>query len=388
MKITRFDKIKKFGPGGKVNSIVDPVALPNINVYGARDKSTDAQMNSISGKNYPDRFNIPDYESMWSSWADNGRPKIIPLINGANMAAGAGGSGKGRAYYMPQDNEMFIRSGVTKDYMAELAHANQIKSGTFKNDWIKYPTYSDKVYDDPTTGEYNAHSVIEPQLKSKYNVKYTMGGQISSKDMTANNYANTIQQTQKSVAGMIPGANIISPVAGAVSDFIDPKDEYGVGKDWASGVRGALDPSMSLSRVTGDIGAGKFDWNTAADLAFPIVGEIMNNKDNKNAKRLATMPQQRMTLPGYQATFPMGGMTPGNVPVELEKEEVFQTPNGMMGKVDGPSHARGGVDMNLPPETFVWSDKLKSSSGRTFAQEADYLAKQKSKYEKILTNGK
>jgi hypothetical protein len=74
----------------------------------------------------------------------------------------------------------------------------------------------------------------------------------------------------------------------------------------------------------------------------------------------------------------------GEVPVELEKQEVFQEPDGDMGQVNGPSHAEGGVSMQLPENSFVWSDKLKTAKGTTFADEAAKLARMKAKYEKIL----
>jgi hypothetical protein len=79
-------------------------------------------------------------------------------------------------------------------------------------------------------------------------------------------------------------------------------------------------------------------------------------------------------------TYAMGG----EVPVELEKQEVFQEPNGEMGQVNGPSHEEGGVNVNLPENSFIWSDKLKTSKGRTFADEAARLGRMKAKYEKIL----
>ena len=164
---------KKYPKGG----IIKPIELPNVNVYGTKDKGTDAQLNSISGKNSPDRFNIDSYEKAWASWEDSGKPKITPLDK-TNMMFGAGGHGKGRAYYLPDKNEMFIRSGVTKDYTAELSHARQVKDGTFRSDAIKYPTSDvyDKAYDDPTSNEYNAHSVIEPMLKQKYG--FPKGGSV------------------------------------------------------------------------------------------------------------------------------------------------------------------------------------------------------------------
>lgn len=84
--------------------------------------------------------------------------------------------------------------------------------------------------------------------------------------------------------------------------------------------------------------------------------------------------------------FPMGGMVPGMAPVELEKNETFLTPGGDQGMVNGPSHEQGGVDMNLPIDTFVWSDKLKTQNGKTFAEVTAPLLKQRAKYLKILNS--
>lgn len=55
------------------------------------------------------------------------------------------------------------------------------------------------------------------------------------------------------------------------------------------------------------------------------------------------------------------------IPVELEGDEMFETPDGQVAKVKGASHAKGGVDMNLPEGTKVYSDKLKIG-GKTMAE--------------------
>jgi hypothetical protein len=487
MKITRLDKIKKFGPGGKVGKL-DYTGMGNdfvtnwANPQVQRDYYSQTQPDDPNRQKYVGGYPVPigiGSSALNSVNAVSGiakkeviskARKIIDTLGDVSdeitdtPTGSLAVAGYGRLFEEIPEILNKIESFVNKSkrpnggYIENPAwyksNAFAMKDGGFTpnytgmgNDFMsqpnhlldqtrpiipgEFPKYIGGMA--PTPGLFNKQKVIESLLstygkdaqeilkkelpslskdmfdkyakKAGYNSlgkyytpssvqnlsQYPLGGQISSRDLqrntTAGNYANTIQQAQKSVAGMIPGANIVSPVAGAVAGFIDKDDAYGVSKDWTSGVRGAIDPSMSLSRAAGDIGAGKFDWNTAADLAFPILGEIMNNKDNRRARDLANVPQQKVPIPGYQPTFPMGGVTPNGVPgvpVELEKEEVFQTPDGQMGQVDGPSHSQGGVDMNLPPETFVWSDKLKSSSGRTFAQEAAYLAKQKSKYEKIL----
>ena len=57
--------------------------------------------------------------------------------------------------------------------------------------------------------------------------------------------------------------------------------------------------------------------------------------------------------------FAMGGNVQGDVPIEVEKQEVVEAPNGNMMQVDGPSHAQGGVDVNVPEGSMVYSDRIK-----------------------------
>lgn len=53
------------------------------------------------------------------------------------------------------------------------------------------------------------------------------------------------------------------------------------------------------------------------------------------------------------------GMQVGtNMPIEVEGEEVIQTPNGELSKVKGPSHEEGGVNIAVPSGTKIYSDRL------------------------------
>jgi len=68
--------------------------------------------------------------------------------------------------------------------------------------------------------------------------------------------------------------------------------------------------------------------------------------------------------------FPYGGTIDQhmmNPNAELELEETFQTPDGTVGRVDGPSHDNGGIEVNLPEGTRIFSDRLKHN-GKTFAK--------------------
>lgn len=82
--------------------------------------------------------------------------------------------------------------------------------------------------------------------------------------------------------------------------------------------------------------------------------------------------------------YPMGGMIPyGDVPVELEGGESGVTPQGEDFTVEGPSHANGGVPMELPQGTDVFSDRLKKD-GKTYSELNKKLLSRMDKYNKTL----
>ena len=64
-----------------------------------------------------------------------------------------------------------------------------------------------------------------------------------------------------------------------------------------------------------------------------------------------------MTLLGGVAQMAYGGTTGSGV--EVEGKEAFETPGGAVGTFKGPSHEAGGIDVNLPPGTEVYSKRIK-----------------------------
>ena len=173
-------------------------------------------------------------------------------------------------------------------------------------------------------------------------------------------------------------------------------------------------PEMSFGGILADVGAGAAggaltgaaggagvaSWLTApvgailggaAGLFKGLKGHFAEKKAERlEEKRLSSahtaeavgMQNYQQMYNPFAKTMTAGGEAGANV--ELEKEEVFQTPSGQIGQVDAPSHEAGGVKMNLEPGTRVWSDKLKATSGLTFAEEAEKIKKQIAKYEKKL----
>jgi hypothetical protein len=52
----------------------------------------------------------------------------------------------------------------------------------------------------------------------------------------------------------------------------------------------------------------------------------------------------------------MGGDASGKI--EAEGEEMIQTADGNVGKIKGPKHEQGGVDLNVPAGTTIYSDRI------------------------------
>ena len=121
----------------------------------------------------------------------------------------------------------------------------------------------------------------------------------------------------------------------------------------------------------------------------------LNNKPNTNNQSY-NYPQSDLSFYKY------GGLVPN---AEVENNEVLNVPNNQQLPIDfnggdlsklangfyeanGLNHSQGGIDVNIPEGTKIYSDKLKYISGKTYADEANKLSRDKSKYEKILENKK
>lgn len=150
------------------------------------------------------------------------------------------------------------------------------------------------------------------------------------------------------------------------------------------------DTSLSALGMSNVIDEDNYKGNSAEffNNASNITGQIAQVAAPMVAN--AIIPGSGTIIKGVQSVgnvangmFPMGGNING-VTAELEKQEVFQTPEGFVGQVNGPTHNNGGVPVNVPNNTRVFSDRLKASSGLTFAKEAEKFKTEK--WEKILNN--
>lgn len=63
-------------------------------------------------------------------------------------------------------------------------------------------------------------------------------------------------------------------------------------------------------------------------------------------------------------TFDVGG----EVPIEAEHGEIVQEPTGEMYELDGATHEEGGIPLEVPSGTEIFSDRLIGADGNTMAQ--------------------
>ena len=83
--------------------------------------------------------------------------------------------------------------------------------------------------------------------------------------------------------------------------------------------------------------------------------------------------------------------TGGKVPVEIEGQEVVETPAGQLFQAQGPSHENGGIDLSLPEGTDIFSKRIsidgKSMADRKLARErTNKKLEKRSKYNPIEKN--
>lgn len=89
----------------------------------------------------------------------------------------------------------------------------------------------------------------------------------------------------------------------------------------------------------------------------------------------------------FSTEYANGGLSYNNPNAEVEKEELMRFPNGDQMQVDGPSHDMGGVPVNIPTGTEIFSDRLKMpGTKKTFAKVAEKF--KTDKQDKIINNPK
>ena len=105
------------------------------------------------------------------------------------------------------------------------------------------------------------------------------------------------------------------------------------------------------------------NWN------FDSANSILNSTstsnpgiDLKTKDLMANDRYKKFYIPNL--TFDVGG----EVPIEAEHGEIVQEPTGEMYELDGATHEEGGIPLEVPGGTEIFSDRLIGADGNTMAQ--------------------
>jgi hypothetical protein len=156
--------------------------------------------------------------------------------------------------------------------------------------------------------------------------------------------------------------------------------------------KGALSGAAAGAQF-GLIGAG------VGALVGGTMGFVNQRKDEKDLKEVQSAANQKIVGrkiiggPNSQVPvlstnnnnmYPYGGTInddQSGAIAELELQEQMQLPDGTVMGVNGPSHEQGGIEVNVPEGTRVFSDRLKNGK-RTFAQDAKSINSKIAKLDK------
>jgi hypothetical protein len=120
--------------------------------------------------------------------------------------------------------------------------------------------------------------------------------------------------------------------------------------------------------------AGNNDWvkglkvfgNLAQQVGTSMMNKGMANGEGADGKGVAGFLnknndniQSGMGMMGAFSQFLAMGGEVGGIPVEVEGQEVGQTPQGKLMEFQGPSHEEGGIPMSLPEGTEIYSKRIK-----------------------------
>jgi hypothetical protein len=239
-----------------------------------------------------------------------------------------------------------------------------------------------------TLDEFSNGGTINNNMKKRSLKKYTDAGVVTSPDYMAQLKGGALPMSTM-------GVNMIAeaiPQKSYTDEFGNTQQRTSIG----AGTLGGAAKGAQMGMVAGPYGAAigatlggayglikgindkneaelqekKFGINQANKEAFNKANTLKQYNDNVNT--------------GNAMMFQDGGMVIQddmmNPNAELELQETFQTPDGQVGMVDGPSHEQGGIEVALPEGTRVFSDKLKHN-GRTFAKLTAPITKKINKLE-------
>lgn len=176
-------------------------------------------------------------------------------------------------------------------------------------------------------------------MKKKKILKYSTGGSIDE-------YLNIKRRR----IGELPNS-IETP------DEAIAQNELNLSKALAKSENGLTNTLDFLGAAGLQIGTSMMSKGSLGENPSGLEKALFNNKDSIIGA---------LNILGSSSQFAKGG-TVNNPRVEVEGQEVAELPNGQVGEFQGPSHEDGGIKMNLPEGTDIYSKRIKVE-GKTMAE--------------------
>ena len=147
----------------------------------------------------------------------------------------------------------------------------------------------------------------------------------------------------------------------------------------------AMIGAMSDSSVTGLRGLGTMLTNTG----MSMMGKGFASGSGEDSKMGNFLKNNMGSINsivglGQSATMRASGGKIGKSSINAEGGEVVDTPNGVPVELNGPSHASGGIDLEVPQGTEIYSKRLKGEDGKSMADRKKKREKEISRVQKLL----
>lgn len=189
--------------------------------------------------------------------------------------------------------------------------------------------------------------------------KFATGG-------TAIQIAKQAPQILDSIIGLFesnPNAYSTQPTlnASTMKQMVTPYSKFGMGGQFDEETMAQLqqmaeENDMTVEELIQQLQSGGQSEEETPDETMAEDGEEEDIVGSDDVSQFAYGGMMKKSM------FAMGG-----VPIEVEGNEVLQTPDGSLSKVKGVSHEAGGVNVNVPKGTKIYSDRLEID-GKTMQQ--------------------
>lgn len=345
---------------------IDP-NLPYAGQFNPKDKSVTLSNNFENSYNIPgheinhyfqDQLNSLDYRKLVSDPIT----KYTETIEMDKLRKEQYDLGNGEYYdYLLSPDEVHSRLMQfrmrNKFEPDEIIDKERLKTAIDK-EGLKLEMFNDDQMIDMLNSVVSADEIDNIQQMAAY------GGTIKTSTMKKIKYAFGTSKTNP--------VNIQSPNQAIVeNDILWAKAQEGVDSDFlikALDVVGGFALNTGLNMMGGSMAATP----TGVDSVNQLKTQPIVNQNNSSITTSAKM-------------YPKAAY--GGANIEVEGDEVAQYPTGDLVQFDGPKHENGGIDVNLPNGTDIYSDRI-SIDNKTMAQRKLEREKKAAKFTKMYEKDK